>query len=231
MKHPWIFVLAPAAALPESPCSLDALAAAQRQGPQGGLALRLFRQGKQWDRELAALPLDGGLSGESRRSSDGTQLLCDAIIPHIEPQHLWLGVYQAEAADHHRFQCLDRFPLTEASNDTCWFYPTHDGTYLSWERDLQLVLAPGKIADPPAEAFTIPYVRSNIAVLWSLLADDSSLSCVGLTYGGQRLDWPLQAIQPEAVATWSRFCIDTQAETSLVVQDSQTIFPPSSLRE
>jgi hypothetical protein len=38
--------------------------------------------------------------------------------------------------DSTRLLCLDRVPLSELSNSTCWFYPTHDGTFLSWERGL-----------------------------------------------------------------------------------------------
>jgi hypothetical protein len=45
---------------------------------------------------------------------------------------------------------------------------------------------------------------------------------VGLTYGGQRIDWPILRSDPEAVATWSRFHVDSSAETSLVVEESQS---------
>ena len=38
--------------------------------------------------------------------------------------------------DSTRLLCLDRVALSELSNATCWFYPTHDGTFLSWERGL-----------------------------------------------------------------------------------------------
>jgi len=39
-------------------------------------------------------------------------------------------------------------------------------------------------------------------MLWSLLGDDASLTCVGLTYGGQRLEWPPQSLSSEPMATW-----------------------------
>jgi len=41
--------------------------------------------------------------------------------------------------------------LSELSNATCWFDPTHDGTLLSWERGLGLSLQPGLIVDYPDE--------------------------------------------------------------------------------
>jgi hypothetical protein len=202
---------------------------AQASGPGTGFALRLFSRGRDHG-ELAALPLDGRLTGETRRSGDGTQLLCDAVIPRIEPQLHGLGVYARSADGGEPLRCLDRFALSEASNSTCWFYPTHDGTYLGWERALGLSLAPGAIADCPPALLQTPYDRGRLAVLWSLLADDASLTCVGLTYGGQRIDWPLRWVGPEPMATWSRFTVDSQADASLVVEDCLTVFaePPTS---
>jgi len=220
------FLLAPAPALPAGEPSLAELQRAQRLGPAGGFRLRIFSLGRRAPAELADLPLDGQLSGGARRTSDGTQLLCDAIVPHIECRRDWLGVYRPAPADPQRLQCLDRFPLSEASNETCWFYPTHDGTYLSWERGLGLGLGPGTLAATPPVRDDNPYGRERVAVLWSLLGDDASLTCVGLTYGGQRIDWPLQAVEPEAMATWSRFRVDSQAEVTLAVEESRTVFAP-----
>ena len=56
-----------------------------------------------------------------------------------------------------------------------------------------------------------------------------SLACVGLTYAGQRLDWPLQSRCFEPLATWGRFRVDCQADTSLVVEDCVTVFPAQPL--
>ena len=84
-------------------------------------------------------------------------------------------------------RCLDRVALSDLSNATCWFFPTHEGTFLSWERGL------------------------------------------GLTYAGQRLDWPLQSRRFEPLATWGRFRVDCQADTSLVVEDCVTVFPAQPL--
>lgn len=228
MTHPLIFVVAPAAALPAATTTAAALEAAQALGPATGFCLRIFSKGRD-HAELAKLPFDGRLTGDQRRSSDGTQLLCDAIVPRIEPQHHWLGIFQADSNQGETLQCLDRFALSEASNATCWFYPTHDGTYLSWERGINLTLAPGRVADCPPDLLSAPYDRSRIAVLWSLLGDDASLTCVGITYGGQRIDWPVRALTPEPVATWGRFRVDSQADTTLVVEDCLSVFaePPA----
>jgi hypothetical protein len=224
MTAPLTFVLAPAEALPAERTSRSDLEAAQGLGPTGGFALRIFTGGRGHPVALAQLPVDGRLTGDARRSADGTQLLCDAVVPLVEPQHHWLGIYQGDPDDEHQLRCLDRLALSDASNETCWFYPTHNGTFMSWERALRLTLAPGSIADCPAELAGSPYDRSRIAVLWSLLGDDVSLTCVGLTYGGQRLVWPLLTVQPEPMATWSRFRVDSQADVSLVVDDCQTVF-------
>jgi hypothetical protein len=227
MTPPLIFVVAPAAQLPDATTSQEDLQVAQASGPSTGIALRIFSRGAEHP-DLAQLPVDGRLTGEQRRSSDGTQLLCDAMIVRIEPQHHWLGVYQADPDDAASLQCLDRVALSELSNATCWFYPTHDGSFLSWERGLRLNLLPGLIADCPEELAAAPYDRSRICVLWSLLGDDAGLTCVGLTYGGQRLDWQLRSLSPEPMATWGRFRVDSQAEHSLEVEDCLTLFAAPS---
>lgn len=227
MTPPLIFVVAPAAQLPEATTSLEDLQVAQASGPSTGFSLRIFNRGAEHP-DLTQLPVDGRLTGAQRRSSDGTQLLCDALIVRIEPQHHWLGVYQGDSEKSTSLHCLDRVALSELSNATCWFYPTHDGTFLSWERGLRLSLEPGSIADCPEELASAPYERSRLSVLWSLLGDDASLTCVGLTYGGQRLDWPLQSLSPEPMATWGRFRVDSQADQSLVVEDCLTLFATSS---
>ncbi|MFM7550913.1 MAG: hypothetical protein ACKO8I_19030 [Cyanobacteriota bacterium] len=226
MTSPMIFVVAPAPLLPQATTSLENLAVAQSAGPSTGFALRIFSRGAD-HADLRQLPVDGRLTGEQRRSSDGTQLLCDALVVRIEPQHHWLGVYRGDPEDPTSLQCLDRVALSELSNATCWFYPTHNGTFLSWERSLHLSLQPGSIADCPEQLGSATYERSRISVLWSLLGDDASLTCVGLTYGGQRLDWPLRTLSPEPMATWARFRVDSQADHSLVVEDCVTLFAAS----
>jgi hypothetical protein len=222
MAHPLIFILAPAEALPRGIVTSSDLAAAQCLGPAAGFALRLFSLGRKTPTNLSELPLDGRLTGEARRTPDGCQLLCDAVIPHFEPQHDGLAVYQALQADPEQFACLDCLALRDLGSETCWFYPTHDGTYLSWQRAQRLLLGPGRIAEAPSELLEQPYGRHQLRLLWSLFADDTSLTCVGLTYGGQRIDWPILSSDPEAVATWSRFHVDSGAATSLVVEESQS---------
>ena len=93
MPPPLIFVVAPATQLPEATTSLEDLQLAQASGPSTGFSLRIFNRGAVHP-DLGGLPVDGSLTGEQRRSSDGTQLLCDALILRIEPQHHWLGIYQ-----------------------------------------------------------------------------------------------------------------------------------------
>jgi hypothetical protein len=228
MTAPLIFVVAPTAYLPTATTSSAALEAVQARGPATGFSLRIFNRGRE-HADLGQLPLDGSLTGDQRRSSDGTQLLCDALVPRIEPSLHGLGIYRADGQQADQCHCLDHFSLNEASNATCWFYPTHDGTYLSWERGINLTLAPGRVADCPPDLLSAPYDRSRIAVLWSLLGDDASLTCVGITYGGQRIDWPVRALTPEPVATWGRFRVDSQADTTLVVEDCLSVFaePPA----
>ena len=87
----------------------------------------------------------------------------------------------------------------------------------------RLSLQTGCIADCPEALQAEPYDRCQISVLWSLLGDDQSLICVGLTYGGLRLDWPLNASTPEPTATWRRFRVDNQADPSLAVEDGLTV--------
>ncbi len=228
MNPPLIFVVAPALQLPDATTSHEVLQQAQAAGPSTGFALRIFSRGAE-HLDLGLLPVDGRLTGEQRRSSDGTQLLCAALVVRIEPRHHWLGVYQGDPEDPTCLRCLDRVALSELSNATCWFYPTHDGTFLSWERGLRLTLKPGSIVDCPEELSSAPYERSLISVLWSLLGDDASLTCVGLTYGGQRLALPTQALSSDPMATWGRFRVDNQVEHSLVVEDCLTVFPAPPL--
>lgn len=223
MGAPLLFLLCPEAALPGDGVDLAGLRAAQAQGPADGFALRIFSLGRNQVADLSALPLDGRLTGTRRRSPDGTQLLCDAVVPHLEAETLWLGVFHPVDPGGCRYACLDQLALREASNETCWFYPSHDGAFLSWERGLRLSLAPGAVAAAGGEQGPDTYDRGRIAVLWSLLGDRGDLTCVGLTYGGQRIDWPLDGVVPEPKATWSRFRIDNQAEVPVLVQNTWSV--------
>ena len=218
-----LFVITSESALPDHPCSLEELRDAQQLGPHSGFALRLFSFGPQAMEELSTFPLDGRLTGAGKRMPDGPQLICDALLPRYEPERHWLGVYAADSVDASTFTCLDRFALKDANNETCWFYPTHDGTFLSWERDLQLALQPGSVVDPSLELLSAPYERGRISLLWSLLKDDDSLTSVGITYGGQRLEWQPQILKAEPQAAWSCFQVDSSSTPSLVVAASEVV--------
>ena len=220
MNHPLVFVIAPSASLPEGEASWDDLLQAQRQGPGGAFALRLFTAAGTSADQLAQFPWEGEI--EAQNAGQTRRMICDAVVPQFDPRSNAIGVYQ-RAADSDRFHCLDRFPLLEANNETCWFYPTHDGSFLSWERALAITLEPGKVAAEAQPQAPNSYERSELKLLWSLLADDVSLTCVGLTYGGQRIDWPQAHTRPEAMATWSLFTVDTQADVALTVEASQTV--------
>ena len=219
MNAPLVFVIAAAAALPESECDRAALEQAQRRGPGSAFALRLFTAAGLAADALAELPLDPA----PEPAAPGRRLICDAVVPRFEPRSQWLGVYRADGEDD-RYRCLDRFPLAEAANETCWFYPTHDGRFLSWERALAINLAPGAVASDGPLPELQHYAREQVTVLWSLLADDASLTCVGLTYAGQRIEWPMLSRQEEPMATWSLFSVNTQAEVPLVVDATRTLF-------
>ena len=66
-----IFVIAPATELPQGSTCLEALQKVQAKGPSAGFALRIFSKGAEHP-DLGLLPIDGRLTGEQRRSSDGT---------------------------------------------------------------------------------------------------------------------------------------------------------------
>ena len=146
MNHSLVFVIAPSACLPQEEASWGDLQTAQRQGPGGAFALRLFTAAGASADELAQLPWEGSLEPQS--SGPPRRLICDAVVPQFDPRSNAIGVYQHNA-EAGTYRCVDRFPLTEASNETCWFYPTHDGAFLSWERGLRLLLHPGGVADAP----------------------------------------------------------------------------------
>ena len=219
MDHPLVFVVAPAACLPEAEATWEERVLAQRQGPGGAFALRIFTAGTTATDDLADLPWSG--------DSPSRRCICDAVVPQFDPRSNAIGVYQS-GADPNQFHCLDRFELSEASNETCWFYPTHDGTFLSWERALTIGLEPGMVPAEAQHQLPSSYERSQLTLLWSLLADDVSLTCVGLTYGGHRIEWPQVHRHPEPMATWSLFTVDTQAEVTLTINGSQTVFQPAA---
>ena len=222
MDQPLVFVVAPAACLPESEATWEELALAQRRGPAGAFALRIFTAASTAAGDLVDLPWSGQF--DPAGNTPLRRCICDAVVPQFDPRSNAIGVYQKSGADSNLFHGVDRFELSQASNETCWFYPTHDGTFLSWERALTIGLDPGMVPAEAQSQLPSSYERSHLTLLWSLLADDVSLTCVGFTYGGQRIDWPQAHSRPEPMATWSLFTVDTQADVSLRVDASQSVF-------
>lgn len=243
MLHSLAFVLARGPELPEDGVDWQELVTAQQRGPDWGRALRLFRLPDPWDSSLDALVSSGcatiagdaPLPGAAERRS----LICDAVVPHLDVANLWIGVYalsgpaaqsasppaQQALLEVQSVQLLDRFPLAEAANETCWFYPTENGSYLCWDNQIGLTMAPGWLPEQGAQESPIAYDRGEVHVLWSLMADDESLTCVGLTYQRRRIEWPLLRRAPEPCATWTWFEVDTMADPSYRERASIEVFP------
>jgi hypothetical protein len=229
MEQALAFLLAREADLPIGPTDWHALCQVQHQGITGGTALRLYRVPAERPIPLAPLPLDGRIPAERSGDPGACSLICDAVIPHLDVKSLWLGVYaRAENEGEGAWRELDRFPLREAENETCWFYPTEDGRYLSWECQRSLDLAPGRLVEGASISSPANYERSEVHVLWSLMADDEALTCVGLTYRRRRIDWAVQASRSEPCATWASFAVDAMADPPFQPLASSTVFRPPS---
>jgi hypothetical protein len=256
MAHALVFVLAPEGALPGDGATWDDILAAQRHGVGNGVALRMFRVPAEADQPLDDLVITGQatVSGadpyEPLRSdpcqqgttdhaaSGARRLICDALVPHLEPRSLWLGAYELSGSELEgrtghpgdglaieSIRCLDMFSLRDADNETCWFYPTDNGDYLCWENRRTLELSPGYPANSCLQAEKITYERSDLRLLWSLMADDQALTCVGLTYQRRRIEWPIAASDPEPFATWTSFRVDSMADENYRELSSVTVFP------
>ncbi|WP_094554676.1 hypothetical protein [Synechococcus sp. 1G10] len=192
-------------------------------------ALRILRCPKAWSGSLDSLVQAGQATiscedpfvGLPNTGPARERLLCDAVIPRFDASRLWLQVHVLEAGQgvsptdaplgHER---LDAVPLQQLSNETCWFYPTEDGDYLASERTIDVRFGPGVMAEPLPTSQPLSYDRGDLRLLWSLMADDEDLSCVGLTYQRRRIEFPRQAEQPATTATWSSFRVDGMASPS-----------------
>jgi hypothetical protein len=242
MLHSLAFVLARGPELPGDGIDWPGLVAAQRPSPNQGRALRLFRVPESWSGSLDEL-VGGGhatISGVDPlpRQNGRHNLICDAVVPQLEVSSLWIGVYalsgvawapgdravDAAPLQVRDLQLLDFFPLAEAANETCWFYPTETGTYLCWENQTSLTLAPGWLPEQGVQEAPIAYDRGDVHVLWSLMADDDALTCVGLTYQRRRIEWPLLTRTPEPSATWTCFGVDSMADPSYGEHARITVF-------
>ncbi len=248
MLHALAFVCCTDADLLRGATDWPTLLNAQRRGLRSGTQLRLFRLPEPTGDPSPSPLASGGLnaSGDTPRTRDGeAQLICDALVPLMEPRRLWLGVYQVSGPPEDPFlpqagvglrvetvTCLDCYPLQEAANETCWFYPTDNGHYLAWENRRQIETLPGHLPDRPAQPEPFPYAHGDVHLLWALMADDHALTCVGLTWRRQRIAWPLVSERQERLATWTEFKIDSMAEASYQELNSTTLFQlPETLDE
>ena len=172
-------------------------------------------------------------------SPSSSPRICDTLIPRFDPELLWLSVYQvsgtkredAESYGHPAQQlcikqitCLDKLSLSDVNNDTCWFYPTEDGEYLSWESVHSIAMEPGYLADVSILDDQHQYERGHLNLLWSLMAKDRDLTCVGLTYMNRRIEWPMQITDKKRSANWISFRADSLAENSYSEVSKITVF-------
>jgi hypothetical protein len=240
MLHALAFVVCREPSLLRGASTWPDLVEAQRQGLRSGTQLRMFRLPTTTAETANDLMTSGELSAAGDPPTLGTgpaQVICDALVPLIDPRSLWLGIYQlsgweqdvSNRASGPRMQvesitCLDCYPLQDAANETCWFYPTDNGRYLAWENRKRLQTLPGHLPDRSPQPNPLPYSHGDVHVLWSLMADDLALTCVGLTYRRLRIEWPLLAEVPEELATWTEFVVDSMAETSYQELNSTTMF-------
>jgi len=170
--------------------------------------------------------------------------ICDTLIPRFDPESLWLGVYQVsgtkrEDADSfaspaqqlciEQITCLDKLSLSDVNNDTCWFYPTEDGEYLSWESQHSIAMEPGYLADDSLLDEQHEYERGNLNLLWSLMAKDKDLTCVGLTYMNRRIEWPFQVLDKKRSAIWTAFVADSLAKNSYSELSKISVFSNQEL--
>ncbi len=227
MADSLLFVLAPLPGLPQGAITWAELADAQARGLDQVLALRIFACPPDWSGSLetvveaglahsggadpfgAGLPLQSGL--QSPAQPQERSLRCDALVPVLDATSLYLGIYAQAAASPAQIQCLACLPLAEIENETCWFYPTENGRYLSWQSQRPRTVLPGRLPDGEAASPAESFEPAELRLLWSLLADDPALTCVGLTYRGRRIEWPIQPRpleSEESPSVWTWFELD-----------------------
>ena len=223
MVNTLFFVLAPAPGLPQGKVNWADLADAQARGLDQLLALRIFACPPDWPGSLetlveAGLAHSGGADPYGASAMDQPQgqprerrLRCDATVPLLDATSLCLGIYGQAEGSPEEIQCLACLPFAAIENETCWFYPTENGRYLSWQSQRSRTFLPGRLpVGEPAQAVE-GFDPADLRLLWSLLADDPAMTCVGLTYRGRRIEWPLQALtveSQEAASVWTWFELD-----------------------
>ncbi|EDY39332.1 hypothetical protein CPCC7001_2212 [Cyanobium sp. PCC 7001] len=218
-----MFVLAPHGQLPSGNLDWPALVAAQAAGVRQARRLRIFTSPEDDGNAPGLEALIDQLENDSRP-------FCNALVPELEIGALSLGVYElqgsgeqgerrdqpvghpADSLQLEALRCLDEVPLAEVANEACWFYPTDAGTYLACSTAADVQQLPGHQPERADEAQPLAYRRDELRLLWSLLGGDDTLTCVGLTYGGQRIDWPLVSERPDQASTWTRFAVDPSSE-------------------
>ena len=120
-------------------------------------------------------------------------------------------------------QLLDEVPLIRIENETCWFYPTEQGVFLSWTSQMKIIYNPGHLSEQIWQKCRPEYSRQELRLLWTLMADDTTLTCVGLTYGGRRIEWlKAESSVPEDI-TWSAFEINNSREKVFQHLDTLTL--------
>jgi hypothetical protein len=205
-----------------------------------GKALRIYRCPDSWSGSLQDL-LASGLADHSGHDpfavlSDAPQapaqgqrrLVCNALIPVFDPAGHWLEVYylddprSIDSAVHR----LDSLFVQGATNETCWFYPTEDGQYLSWVNPTTIRCNPGQIYEQTLASPTHDYSRDHLKVLWSLMADETDLTCVGFTYQRKHIDFSLLASTIGQTSTWTSFVVNSVSSTPLKTTSTVTIVSP-----
>ena len=223
MVNTLFFVLAPAPGLPQGKVNWADLADAQARGLDQLLALRIFACPPDWPGSLetlveAGLAQSGGADpygasalGQPQGQPRERRLRCDATVPLLDATSLCLGIYGQAEGSPEEIQCLACLPFAAIENETCWFYPTENGRYLSWQSQRSRTFLPGRLpVGEPAQAVE-GFDPADLRLLWSLLADDPAMTCVGLTYRGRRIEWPIQPMaleSLEAASVWSWFELD-----------------------
>ncbi len=265
IENALLFVIAPQELLPIEQISWESLTSAHHLGIQSGKALRIFHvpEGNRLSLEHLVESGKAKISGHdpfasvrsvssainrveppAEPSPASSRRICDTLIPHFEPESLWLGVYQVsgtkrEDADSfdspaqrlciEQITCQDKLSLLDVNNDTFWFYPKEDGEYLSWESQHSIAMEPGFLADGNHLDDQHQYERGHLNLLWSLMARDRDLTCVGITYRSRRIEWPTQILDKKRSANWISFRADSLAENSYSELSKITVFSDQEL--
>lgn len=214
--HSPCFVLAAAGELPLEPSGWPELSALQARSIRAAQRLRMVPVPAGWS---------GSLDELITTLADQQRPICDALVPAIAVDSLHLGVYElcwygspgdlmagGGPPQLEAIRCLDRRPLQSVTNEACWFYPTEDGAYLSRSIHCEVRFHPGHLPDHAPTHAPIAYHGEKLRLLWSLMADEEHMTCVGLTYNHRRIEWPVAAERGEGAADWTWFSIDSRQE-------------------